>query len=111
MSVVELVPFRSGAASTKNTGITGGSSSRIDKNNLRCTHCGMTRHTKDTCFRLVGYPEWWEDNHKEKEWGPGSRVPVAMSSLAATCTSGGNGNYGEEFRLQEKETEGTSAMK
>ena len=27
-----------------------------DKSQLRCTHCGGTRH-KDDCFKLVGYPE------------------------------------------------------
>ncbi|KAG8371537.1 hypothetical protein BUALT_Bualt13G0098200 [Buddleja alternifolia] len=23
-----------------------------------CTHCGNTKHTKDTCFKLHGYPDW-----------------------------------------------------
>lgn len=27
----------------------------------------MHVHTKNTCFRLVGCPKWWEDNHKVKE--------------------------------------------
>lgn len=36
----------------------------IDKSKLYCTHCGMTKHTKETCFKLVGFPEWWEDGHK-----------------------------------------------
>lgn len=30
-----------------------------DKSHLKCDHCGMTKHTKDQCFRLVGYPDWW----------------------------------------------------
>ncbi|XP_057523858.1 uncharacterized protein LOC130803672 [Amaranthus tricolor] len=25
-----------------------------------------SRHTKDTCFKLVGYPDWWEDLQKKK---------------------------------------------
>lgn len=29
-----------------------------DKSKLRCSHCGQTKHTKDQCFELVGYPEW-----------------------------------------------------
>ncbi|KAD4384257.1 hypothetical protein E3N88_24425 [Mikania micrantha] len=47
------------------------SSSRIDKTKLKCDHCGMTRHTKNQCFQLVGYPEWWTDGHKKgnKEGG------------------------------------------
>ncbi|XP_076895647.1 uncharacterized protein LOC143548334 [Bidens hawaiensis] len=30
--------------------LTGKSSSQIDKSRLKCTHCGMTKHTKDQCF-------------------------------------------------------------
>ncbi|KAJ0435908.1 hypothetical protein HanIR_Chr17g0898571 [Helianthus annuus] len=42
------------------------SKEKEDKSKLYCTHCKMKKHTKETCFRLVGYPEWWEDGHKEK---------------------------------------------
>ncbi|XP_057771498.1 uncharacterized protein LOC130991349 [Salvia miltiorrhiza] len=35
-----------------------------DKSKLYCTHCGMNKHTKEMCFQIVGYPEWWEDNNK-----------------------------------------------
>ena len=35
----------------------------------RCTHCGGNKHTKDTCFQLYGYPEWWyELKGKKDEW-------------------------------------------
>ena len=27
-----------------------------------CTHCNRSGHTKDRCFKLVGYPDWWENN-------------------------------------------------
>jgi len=33
-----------------------------DKSHFRCTHCGMKKHTKDTCFKIVYYPKWWEDS-------------------------------------------------
>ncbi|KAB5521352.1 hypothetical protein DKX38_025671 [Salix brachista] len=26
-----------------------------------CTHCGGNKHTKDTCFHLHGYPDWWHN--------------------------------------------------
>ncbi|KAK9732802.1 hypothetical protein RND81_04G023300 [Saponaria officinalis] len=35
-----------------------------DKAHLKCTHCGGTRHTKEGCFKIVGYPEWWPDLKK-----------------------------------------------
>lgn len=31
-----------------------------------CSHCGRPRHTAENCFRLIGYPEWWEDKPRPK---------------------------------------------
>ncbi|XP_076946787.1 uncharacterized protein LOC143618460 [Bidens hawaiensis] len=30
-----------------------GSSFRVDKTKLKCSHCGMSKHTKDQCFKIV----------------------------------------------------------
>ncbi|KAM0055872.1 putative RNA-directed DNA polymerase [Helianthus debilis subsp. tardiflorus] len=40
------------------------SSLGVDKMKLKCDHCGMVKHTKEKCFKLVGYPDWWNDGHK-----------------------------------------------
>lgn len=50
----------------------GKSSSRVDKSKLKCDHCGMLKHTTDQCFKLLGYPEWWNDGHKEANKPTGS---------------------------------------
>nr|GEX08545.1 putative ribonuclease H-like domain-containing protein [Tanacetum cinerariifolium] len=49
-----------------------GSSPQVDKSKLKCGECGMTGHTKEGCFRLVGYPDWWTNGHKKgtKNSGP-----------------------------------------
>ncbi|KAG8374697.1 hypothetical protein BUALT_Bualt10G0023000 [Buddleja alternifolia] len=26
-----------------------------------CSHCGGVKHTKDTCFKLHEYPDWWHE--------------------------------------------------
>nr|GEY34510.1 hypothetical protein [Tanacetum cinerariifolium] len=36
-----------------------------DKSHLTCEECGMTKHAKEQCFRFVGYPNWWTDDHKK----------------------------------------------
>ncbi|CAO2835123.1 unnamed protein product [Amaranthus hypochondriacus] len=36
-----------------------------EKAHLRCTHCGGARHTKEGCFQIVGYPEWWPEWKKK----------------------------------------------
>ncbi|XP_071699154.1 uncharacterized protein [Rutidosis leptorrhynchoides] len=51
-------------------------SSSRDKDNLKCTEGGMKRHTKDQCFRIVGYPDWWPDGHKK---GKASMVTTATT--------------------------------
>nr|GFC68145.1 hypothetical protein [Tanacetum cinerariifolium] len=37
---------------------------RDDKSHLKCEECGMNQHTKDQCFKIIGYPDWWTDGHK-----------------------------------------------
>ncbi|KAF5477131.1 hypothetical protein F2P56_003803 [Juglans regia] len=27
----------------------------------KCTHCDNAKHTRDTCFKLHGYPGWWHE--------------------------------------------------
>ncbi|KAG6424722.1 hypothetical protein SASPL_115142 [Salvia splendens] len=56
---------------------------RIDKSKLVCSHCGKPKHTRETCFEVVGYPEWWEDGHKT------NRNPVAKGRSAIRRTEGG----------------------
>ncbi|XP_076949280.1 uncharacterized protein LOC143621873 [Bidens hawaiensis] len=64
-------------------------SSRIDKSKLKCTHCGMNKHTKDQCFKLVGYPEWWSDGHKKGK-KEGGDTAAAVGNSKATGSGGGN---------------------
>ncbi|XP_075473306.1 uncharacterized protein LOC142504306 [Primulina tabacum] len=34
---------------------------------LKCTHCGNPKHTRETCFKLHGYPEWWSEFQARKK--------------------------------------------
>ncbi|KAL6331803.1 hypothetical protein AAG906_020146 [Vitis piasezkii] len=36
------------------------------KGRRKCTHCGNTKHTKETCFKLHGYPDWWHELKEKK---------------------------------------------
>ncbi|KAJ0048821.1 hypothetical protein Pint_15647 [Pistacia integerrima] len=40
--------------------------SHASSNGLKCSHCGNSRHTRDTCFKLHGYPDWWNDLQAKK---------------------------------------------
>ena len=32
-----------------------------------CNHCGNMKHTRETCFKLHGYPEWWNELKARKQ--------------------------------------------
>ena len=50
-----------------------------EKTHLKCTYCGGNRHTRNECFKLVGYPEWWPDTKKR-----GERKPARFSDQNQT---------------------------
>ncbi|KAI5333480.1 hypothetical protein L3X38_023611 [Prunus dulcis] len=35
-------------------------------NGSGCTHCDNPKHTHNTCFKMNGYPNWWEDLRARK---------------------------------------------
>ncbi|XP_042039539.1 uncharacterized protein LOC121785221 [Salvia splendens] len=39
---------------------------RPDTSKLWCSHCGKQKHTWETCFKRLGYPEWWEERQKAR---------------------------------------------
>ncbi|KAB2606044.1 hypothetical protein D8674_005761 [Pyrus ussuriensis x Pyrus communis] len=38
---------------------------RENKDDLKCTFCGQTRHTEDTCFTKHGVPDWFPELKKK----------------------------------------------
>lgn len=51
-----------------------------DKDNRICTYCKNTGHTRETCFKLHGYPEWFTElkGRKGKE-----RVNVVSDEISS----------------------------
>jgi hypothetical protein len=47
---------------------------RASSNGMKCFHCGNQKHTWETCFKLHGYPEWWNDLQARK-----CQVPPALA--------------------------------
>lgn len=35
-----------------------------------CTFCGKDGHSREGCFKRIGYPEWWPGNKKREEIKP-----------------------------------------
>ncbi|GJS08317.1 ribonuclease H-like domain-containing protein [Tanacetum coccineum] len=51
-----------------------------DKSHLKCEKCGMSRHTKEQCFRIVRYPDWRTDGNKEGAKPEKEKVPTTNTS-------------------------------
>ena len=75
---------------------------REDRTNLRCSHCSSKGHTKDGCFKLIGYPDWWEDLQKKKATtkAPASRIG-GKALLAAIDPTGGSDEGGVCMEISE----------
>ncbi|XP_021974743.1 uncharacterized protein LOC110869838 [Helianthus annuus] len=96
----------------RRSGFTGKSSSRIDKSKLKCSHCGMNKHTKDQCFRIAGFPDCWSDNHKTKNPNQEGKVVIAIGNNKATINDndekdGGSNVSKEIIRVQSEDASET----
>nr|GFB46015.1 ribonuclease H-like domain-containing protein [Tanacetum cinerariifolium] len=65
---------------------------RDDKSHLKCEECGMNRHTKDQCFKIISYPDWWTDGHKTTSNKGAKKDIPSTSPTANTRNSTKNSN-------------------
>ncbi|XP_071729035.1 uncharacterized protein [Rutidosis leptorrhynchoides] len=42
---------------------------RGEKPTNSCSECGKTGHSKERCFKVVGYPDWWDHSRAPKKKG------------------------------------------
>ncbi|XP_056691007.1 uncharacterized protein [Spinacia oleracea] len=61
-----------------------GRTERPDKSQLTCTHCKRDGHDNSTCFKLHGYPEWYEEMRARRTRGG----PVRSSSVPGVVARG-----------------------
>ncbi|RVX03529.1 hypothetical protein CK203_027783 [Vitis vinifera] len=52
---------------------------------LKCSHCGNSKHTRDTCFKLHGYPNWWNDLRAKKGRDAGTKDEGSATIVVATA--------------------------
>ena len=59
--------------------------SRGNSDGTKCSHCGSAKHTRETCFKLHGYPDWWHELQARKRrdgGGPDDRTGKAAVAAA-----------------------------
>ncbi|EEF46742.1 conserved hypothetical protein [Ricinus communis] len=50
----------------------------------KCTHCGGSKHTWETCFKIHGYPEWWYELQAKKKRDGEEAVSVSKDRMITT---------------------------
>ncbi|KAL0334047.1 UNVERIFIED_CONTAM: Retrovirus-related Pol polyprotein from transposon RE1 [Sesamum angustifolium] len=69
-----------------------------DKRSQVCGNCGRIGHTKDTCFKLHGVPDWYRElKDKKRREGGLARGFNVISREGGTSTDGSN-NIGEAMK-------------
>ncbi|XP_057949697.1 uncharacterized protein LOC131144827 [Malania oleifera] len=82
------------------------SKSRATPDGTKCSHCGNTKHTRETCFKLPGYPDWWHDRLAQKrrnvvgnDEGTGkAAVAAAEPHISLIPADSSNSNSGGDTR-------------
>ncbi|KAL0323615.1 UNVERIFIED_CONTAM: Retrovirus-related Pol polyprotein from transposon RE1 [Sesamum angustifolium] len=74
-----------GADFNKETGVRGFQQRKqyVDKRNSYCTNCAKLGHSRETCFKLHGYPDWFKDlTEKRKRNDPEIKALNAVVDTA-----------------------------
>lgn len=66
---------------------------RQDKSKLFCSHCKKSGHDDGTCFKIHGYPDWWEDRTRGGK-GPGNNHTSATPQSNTGTTVSKHGKTG-----------------
>ncbi|KAB5512199.1 hypothetical protein DKX38_029227 [Salix brachista] len=85
-----------------------------EKDKLHCSHCNGNHHTKDTCFEIHDYPNWFLEKRKQSK-ARNNKCPVQTkltenpSNFAAMATSQRNHTETNELRPLDQTTDPSSA--
>jgi gag-polypeptide of LTR copia-type len=55
-----------------------------NKKNMYCTNCGKKNHTKEGCYKLIGFPDWYPEFKKKKAAEAAAAAEKGKSTLAVT---------------------------
>ena len=73
---------------------------RPDTSKLWCSHCGKQKHTWETCFKRLGYPEWWEERQKARNSQSQAKLAVGVNSDGARRNDGEMTGMGTRVRQE-----------
>nr|GEV08275.1 leucine-rich repeat-containing protein [Tanacetum cinerariifolium] len=87
-----------------------GPSGKEDKTKLKYGNCDKTRHTKEQCFEIIGYPDWWNDGHKKDKKNLGPERGKAFAANTGTDRKNPIGFEGMTATIVNEEEDGSFPM-
>ncbi|KAJ1386643.1 gag-polypeptide of LTR copia-type [Sesbania bispinosa] len=52
-----------------------------EKGNYKCTQCNKDGHTKERCYEIIGYPEWWDHSRASKKNSKRNPTVVVVTAI------------------------------
>ncbi|KAJ8621389.1 hypothetical protein MRB53_029918 [Persea americana] len=54
-----------------------------EKPNYKCTKCNKSGHTKERCYEVIGYPDWWDHNRGSQRKDSNGKATTAIITAEA----------------------------
>ena len=70
----------------------------VDKSSFKCTHCHQKGHTKERCFELVGYPDWWDHNRDSRKKNPRKMSTATVAETTKDHIASSSTNVGKMLK-------------
>ncbi|KAL0406381.1 UNVERIFIED_CONTAM: hypothetical protein Slati_3952000 [Sesamum latifolium] len=74
----------------------------VDKRSQTCVHRGRLGHTKETCFKLHGVPDWYKNLKDQKRREGGQHRGFSITSGDSNKTGEQVGDFGEAVKQVSK---------
>eukprot|EP00257_Ricinus_communis_P020953 XP_015580324.1 uncharacterized protein LOC107261989 [Ricinus communis] len=78
-SILESIALQTHQGPSINSGRNCKSSTSGRSNTLLCDYCGETGHSKQWCYEIIGYPEWWDFSKKPRKKSVGKLMVANVS--------------------------------
>ncbi|KAK6924912.1 Retrotransposon Copia-like, N-terminal [Dillenia turbinata] len=81
------------------------SKSRTSSNGIKCSHCGNSKHTRENCFKLHGYLDWWHElqarkcHDKDKTEGKVAMVTIEPQLSLTPFVESSQGDYFSQIQV------------
>ncbi|GJS25460.1 putative RNA-directed DNA polymerase [Tanacetum coccineum] len=89
-------------ASMKRGGPSNRRSQKEEKSATQCGECGRDGHTRDGCFKIIGYPEWWNVKNKQEKARPKAACAEAEPNKIANLTKEQYEQFWKLFAAEDK---------